>query len=44
MPPRSASKKNIHLVWFKRDLRLRDHEPLARALKAASTQGDAVLL
>ncbi len=44
MPSCSASKKNNHLVWFKRDLRLRDHEPLARALKAASTQGEAVWL
>ena len=44
MPPRKASKTNVHLVWFKRDLRLRDHEPLARALQAASTHGDAVLL
>ena len=44
MPPISASKTNLHLIWFKRDLRLRDHEPLARALKAASAQGEAVLL
>lgn len=26
-------KKQVNVVWFKRDLRLSDHEPLARALK-----------
>ncbi len=27
-------KKQINIVWFKRDLRLHDHEPLCRAVKA----------
>jgi deoxyribodipyrimidine photo-lyase len=26
-------KKSINIVWFKRDLRLRDHQPLAEAIK-----------
>lgn len=38
------SKQNIHIVWFKRDLRIRDHEPLSNALKVAASAGDAVLL
>ena len=29
-----AAKAPINIVWFKRDLRLRDHEPLALAQKA----------
>ena len=28
-------KKSIHLVWYKRDLRLHDHAPLTAALRAA---------
>lgn len=36
--------KNIHIVWFKRDLRLRDHEPLGHALKFAAAAGHSVLL
>jgi deoxyribodipyrimidine photo-lyase len=36
--------KNIHIVWFKRDLRLRDHEPLTHALKFAAAAGHSVLL
>ena len=38
------SKQNIRIVWFKRDLRIRDHEPLSNALKAAANAGDSVLL
>ena len=34
----------IHVVWFKRDLRTRDHEPLQRALQRASLSGGRVLL
>ena len=30
----------VHVVWFKRDLRTRDHEPLQRALQSASHSGD----
>jgi len=30
----SATSPLINIVWFKRDLRLRDHEPLARAQAA----------
>lgn len=40
----SDSAKHIHIVWFKRDLRLRDHQPLADALKSAAKSGHAVLL
>ena len=40
--PRSTT--NLHVVWFKRDLRIRDHEPLSSALKAAALAGDSVLL
>ena len=38
------SRQGVHLVWFKRDLRTRDHEPLQRALKEASSAGGRVLL
>ena len=34
----------VHVVWFKRDLRTRDHEPLQRALQSASHSGGQVLL
>ena len=34
----------VHVVWFKRDLRTRDHEPLQRALQAAAHSGGKVLL
>ena len=38
------SRQGVHVVWFKRDLRTRDHEPLQRALKQASCAGGRVLL
>ena len=28
----TTKREPIHIVWFKRDLRLEDHEPLQRAL------------
>ena len=34
----------VHVIWFKRDLRTRDHEPLQRALQSASHAGGQVLL
>ena len=34
----------VHVVWFKRDLRTRDHQPLQRALQLAAHQGGRVLL
>lgn len=34
---------NLHIVWFKRDLRIRDHQPLFRASEAARTQGGQLL-
>ena len=36
--------EGVHVVWFKRDLRTRDHEPLQRALQAAAHSGGKVLL
>jgi deoxyribodipyrimidine photo-lyase len=33
----------MHLVWFKRDLRIHDHAPLAAAARAAREDGRAVL-
>lgn len=42
MPPELV--KYIHIVWFKRDLRLRDYEPLAHALKFAAEARHSVLL
>jgi len=27
------SKQSVTVIWFKRDLRLRDHEPLYRAVE-----------
>jgi deoxyribodipyrimidine photo-lyase len=44
MQPLRGSKQSIHIVWFKRDLRIRDHEPLSNALRSAASDGDAVLL
>ena len=35
---------SIRLVWFKRDVRLRDHVPLAKALDACRQHGDTCLL
>jgi deoxyribodipyrimidine photo-lyase len=32
-------KPPLHLVWFKRDLRAEDHEPLAKALQCGPTVG-----
>ena len=32
-------KQKINIVWFKRDLRLHDHEPLERACEAVNTEG-----
>lgn len=37
---RRMKKKDLSIVWFKRDLRLRDHAPLCRAIDA----GDPILL
>ena len=37
-------KQILNIVWFKRDLRLYDHEPLKRACEAAFTEGVATLL
>ena len=34
----------LHIVWFKRDLRIRDHVPLSMAIKAAASNGESVLL
>jgi deoxyribodipyrimidine photo-lyase len=34
---------NLSLVWFKRDLRTTDHEPLAAAVRRAEETGGAVL-
>ena len=36
--------EGVHVVWFKRDLRTRDHAPLQRALREASHAGGRVLL
>ena len=36
--------EGVHVVWFKRDLRTRDHAPLQRALREASHAGARVLL
>ena len=44
MPTVPHSTTNLHVVWFKRDPRIRDHEPLSNALKAAALAGDSVLL
>ncbi|MDA0728540.1 MAG: deoxyribodipyrimidine photo-lyase [Bacteroidetes bacterium] len=38
------AKRGVQVVWFKRDLRTRDHAPLARALAEAGRQGGQVLL
>jgi deoxyribodipyrimidine photo-lyase len=35
--------KPLHVVWFKRDLRVHDHAPLTRAVQAANAAGGAVL-
>ncbi len=40
----SESSVRLHVVWFKRDLRIRDHAPLANALSAAAADGGSVLL
>ncbi|MGY6644587.1 MAG: FAD-binding domain-containing protein [Salinarimonas sp.] len=37
------ARGGLHVVWFKRDLRLHDHAALADAALAASEQGGAVL-
>ncbi len=34
----------VHVVWFKRDLRTRDHAPLSQAIEAAKRAGEEVLL
>ena len=36
--------EGVHVVWFKRDLRTRDHQPLQRAMQLAAHQGGRVLL
>ena len=33
-PYPSANRRGMHVVWFKRDLRVRDHAPLAEAARA----------
>lgn len=38
--PSVAAKKLVNIVWFKRDLRLQDHAPLAQPIRA----GQPVLL
>ena len=35
---------SINLVWFKRDLRLSDHEPLSRAIADSIRSGRKILL
>ncbi|WP_334120692.1 deoxyribodipyrimidine photo-lyase, partial [Limnobacter sp.] len=35
---------HLHLVWLKKDLRLRDHAPLHAAVEAARTGGGSVTL
>lgn len=35
--------KPLHVVWFKRDLRVHDHAPLARATRAANETGGEVM-
>lgn len=40
----SRSSNPLHVVWFKRDLRLEDHLPLTHALKNAQQTGGAVVL
>lgn len=37
-------EEKLNIVWFKRDLRLHDHEPLKRACEAAHTEGVTTLL
>jgi deoxyribodipyrimidine photo-lyase len=36
--------EGIHILWFKRDLRFQDHEPLAAAMDAAERSNERVLL
>jgi deoxyribodipyrimidine photo-lyase len=38
------AKRGVHVVWFKRDLRTRDHEPLQHAMRLALAEGAHVLL
>jgi deoxyribodipyrimidine photo-lyase len=38
------NEAGAHVVWFKRDLRTRDHRPLQRAMELAAKDGKAVLL
>ena len=38
------SGQGVHVVWFKRDLRTRDHRPLQHALELAGAEGSRVLL
>ncbi|MDH4395767.1 MAG: deoxyribodipyrimidine photo-lyase/cryptochrome family protein [Limnobacter sp.] len=40
----SRSSNSLHVVWFKRDLRLEDHLPLTLALQDAQQSGGAVVL
>ncbi len=41
--PNEPENGMSELVWFKRDLRVRDHEPLARAVEVARELGGGVL-
>ena len=38
------AERGVHVVWFKRDLRTRDHEPLKHAMNLAAEHGERVLL
>ncbi|WP_422389413.1 deoxyribodipyrimidine photo-lyase [Alteromonas macleodii] len=38
------SKQSVTVIWFKRDLRLRDHEPLYRAVEKKRKHSSAFLL
>lgn len=40
----SRSSNSLHVVWFKRDLRLEDHVPLTLAIQDAQQSGAAVVL
>lgn len=39
----ASSRRPLHVVWFKRDLRVHDHAPLYEAARQAAAQGGAVL-